>query len=373
MIPSPARTRPSRRAIWLVGCSLLSSLVLAGPARAAPLAAPSETPATETELVLIRVLPDDPALRARLEAELDLAGFDSAVLDWAEPEAVLGPSLLDELEPRGANAAIEIHIRDERVEVWVADATTGTALTRRFEREAQARDQARTLAVGAVELLRASRLEYAEREAQRPGPSPVDDEDPFAEGGEPKVPEPEPEPFEPKVSLSLAPLIGGSPGGLGTTAHLEAASRWVVRRPFVLAFDIWIPVFANQSQDQPGVAARSFLTMGFVEPQWSPRLERVPWLHPTLGLGLGVAVLSTQGEIAGEEAGGTAVPVDDVVAGFALNARMELAFALHPRVWLRTSAHLGIVQPAFRLNILARQYTYGLPVGAGSLGIEFWI
>ena len=363
MSSSPARTRLRHRAPWLVGCSLWV-LALAWPSTAHAAPPSDESQEVSSDVVLVRITPEDPRLSARLEAELDIAGLEVQRLDWPEPQEVIGPSLLDELESRAAGAAIEIYFRDDRIEVWVADHGTGTALTRRFDRQDDAREQARTLAVGAVELLRASQVEQPEDPLE---PTPDDPEDPFVE------PDTPPEvPFVPKASLSISPLIGGSPGGLGMTGHLEAAVRWAVRRPLLLSFDVWIPVFANQSPNEPGVSARSFIVMAFVEPQWSPTLKRAPWFHPSLGLGLGAAILSVRGEVVLEETD-QAEPVKDVVAGFAANAHVDLGFAVHPRVWLRAGTHLGILQPAFRINILESKPTYGLPFFMGTVGIEFWI
>jgi len=369
--PALARTRPRRVVAWLVGCLLW----LAGPtlASAAPLtsaslteAAPMSEPASTPELVLIRVAPDDPRLRARLEAELDISGLEVRTLDWPEPDAVIGPTLLDELAPHGASAAIEIYIRDDRVEVWVADATTETALTRRFDRQPDA-EQARTVAVGAVELLRASRLEYAESHPE------LAETDPFVKQATeserpPKVVVPT------TASLSISPLVGSSPGGFGVTGHLEIAARWAVRRPLLLSFDLWIPVYGGQSDFVDGVNARNFVTMLFIEPQWSPSLRRAEWLHPTLGLGVGPAVLVTIGEVVLDEVPEPADSNIDVVAGFAATAHVDFGFSVHPRVWLRAGAHLGVIQPAFRINLVNDDTkTYGLPFAMGSLGLEFWI
>ena len=144
-------------------------LSLSSPsAMAAPAGADEEPSVGEdgdsiaTDLVLIRVLPKRPDVEARLQAELGLLGFVSERMD-VEGDEALGPDLLDRIDG-SASAAIELEITEARIELWIADAETGKSVYRRLDPNTGDQGDPRTMAIAAVELLRASRLEAAQGE-----------------------------------------------------------------------------------------------------------------------------------------------------------------------------------------------------------------
>jgi hypothetical protein len=332
-------------------------------------AQPEPEPATEnSELVLTRVLPANAQVTARLHAELGVSGLEGATIEIADDLPSLGIDLLDRAAAANASAAIEIVFGRNRVDIWVADANTGKTLNRRFDLILDpGLAEPRTLAIAAVELLRTSRLELAEvaiepDEPESP-PQATENERPPQERAAALPP--------PRGSLSLAPIVGGSPGGLGLTTHIEVAGRWAPRKRFALRTSLWIPTLGNRVVD--GLEAARVLTLQlFIEPQL--RLPGgAPWFHPELGLGLGGALTVIQGQPSPNS-----IPQRPVLPGFSTHAHLGLGFELSPRFWFRIDGYAGIVQPQPRVvfrddeNVDHVVATWGLPFGSGSIGFEVW-
>lgn len=350
---------------------MISSLALAlalglgmgpGPEGASEPSHEVETPAVEVPLVLIHVAPDRPDIRARLQAELGLLGFVSERIVLSDDDLVLGPDLFDRLEPAQASAAIEIALTPERINVWVAVRAKGTSLHRRYDLvDNPELADPRTLAISAVELLRASELEPSE-----PPPEPVvvqavDDELPPED--QPDAPEPE-RPL--RGAISLVPLVTASAGGFNPAAHVELAGRWAPMQRFALRFSLWAPTVVTRVV-RPEGNARMLYGMLFVEPQL-----RLPggatWFHPDLGLGLGLSITSIEGR-ANDPYRSNA----KVVPGFVAHTHLGLGFAATPRVWFRVDGYVGVMTPQPRITFAGEDVaTWGLPWGTGSLGIELW-
>ena len=321
------------------------------------------------ERVLVRVTPANKGVASRVRAELDIIGLDAEALELPADAPVLGPNLLAKLDSTDAGAAIEIDMGVDHIDVWVADGTTGKTLTRRFDLALDPeQSKPRTLAIAAVELLRASRLEYALSDTQPPSPEPSKQED---ETERPPVGLD----LERIGSLSLAAMFGASPGGLGPTFHIEVAGRWAILPSFALRFALRVPVLGNSVSNEFG-DARVFISTLVVEPQWTPTLRRALWFRPALGLGLGGAVTGVAGQpVDGMSEEGGITPRAPVLGGFVADGHLDLGFALHPRVWLHLDGHLGILQPAPRVFIFSDEpvANFGLPWAVGALAIELWI
>ena len=385
MIASPLAARPKLSATLLAGSLVVSaSLGSAGSARAAPPSAPEPKPtplpkpgatpdpepAHQVD-VLVRVLPPDDRILRRLRAELELIGLGSAELEL-DARAGLGADLLDQLEGTAAEAAIEIVISQHRVDLWVADKTTGKTLTRRLDLALSPElAEPRPLATAAIELLRASRLELGgsgtdageAHEDERGAPA-----DQAREGERPPIDTPPSLPQRPlRGALSLAPLLGGSPGELGITTHIELAGRWAPLDRFALRVNLWVPTLGNEARNDEG-RARVFIGMAYVEPQL--RLPGgAPWFHPDLGLGLGGGVTGIVGSAAAGNRSNT-----EVLGAFAGYAHLGLGFAVVPRVWVRLDGYTGMLLPTPQVFILdERVARWGFPFGMGSFGLEVWI
>lgn len=341
----------------------------ASPPQPSPEPSTDDEALAQVELVLIRVVPDDKHVTARLRAELGVMALETSIIDVPDDAPVLGPDLLARLDRVGASAAIEIAIDEQRIDVWVADGATGKTLTRRFDLALDP-DQAepRTLAIAAVELLRASRLEFARESPSSDTPTPIPTGEQATETERPPQDEhPEDPARPPRGAVSLAPMVGGGPGGLGATTHIELAGRWAPLDRFALRLSVWLPSLGNSVSNAQG-RARVFVGMAFIEPQL-----RLPggarWFHPELGLGLGAAITGIDGA-----ANPPFRSNASVLAGFASHAHAGLGFQLAPRVWARLDGYVGVILPqpvvVFVDQVVAG---YGLPFATGSLGLEIWI
>jgi hypothetical protein len=355
-----------------IGLSLLIAVPVsaaAPPEDSAPSAA--DEPATaNTELVLTRVLPANPQVTARLHAELGDSALVGETIDIADDIPSLGIDLLDRAAAANASAAIEVVFGRNRVDIWVADPNTGKTLNRRFDLILDpGLAEPRTLAIAAVELLRTSRLELAEVPVEPEAPPPEN----LQETEDERPPEGEDTPHvqPPRGALSLAPVIGGSPGGLGLTTHVEVAGRWAPRKRFALRTSLWLPTLGNRVVDELG-AARVLTFQLFIEPQL--RLPGgAPWFHPDLGLGLGAALMVIQGQPSpGSEARSPVLP------GAAGHTHVGLGFELSPRFWFRIDGYVGIVQPQPRVVFVDPSgvnqvvAVWGVPFATGSIGFEAW-
>jgi hypothetical protein len=359
----------------VIGFTFVAGLGLSLASCAAETAPPAEPIANAAEpvtaeLVLTRVLPANPQVTARLHAELGVSGLEGATIEIADDLPSLDIELLDRVTDAGASAAIEIVFDRNRIDIWVADANTGKTLNRRFDLILDpGLAEPRTLAIAAVELLRTSRLELAEVPVEPEAPPPAN----LQETEDERPPEGDDAPHvqPPRGALSLAPVIGGSPGGLGLTTHVEVAGRWAPRKRFALRTSLWLPTLGNRVVDELG-AARVLTFQLFIEPQL--RLPGgAPWFHPDLGLGLGAALMVIQGQPSpGSEARSPVLP------GAAGHTHVGFGFELSPRFWFRIDGYVGIVQPQPRVvfvdssNVKHVVASWGMPFATGSIGFEAW-
>ena len=98
----------------------------------------------------------------RLKGELTSAGFEASIVDGAAGSAASSRADLERLAAeRGADAVVAIvgDVSPDSVEVWVIDKVTGKSVVRRMPFQPAAAQTSKTLAIRAMELLRASFLE----------------------------------------------------------------------------------------------------------------------------------------------------------------------------------------------------------------------
>lgn len=352
----------------MLGFSLSHAPIVEARLEAPKGSEPSGDEATD-ERVLIRVVPGNDQVSARLRAELGLLGFTAVALDVSEKTPAFAADLLDQLDARNASAAIEIVFGEHRIDLWVADGNTGKALNRRLDLtlDPELADP-RTVAISAVELLRASRLELGEATPEHEGtPVAKDDELPEREPNE--TGRPTRDLSEPSVgAISLAPMVGGSPGGFGVTTHVELAGRWAPLERFALRASLWVPTLGNSIAVNDGYV-RMFVGMAFIEPQL-----RLPggakWFHPELGLGLGGAVVGFEGNAREGLRSDT-----QVLGGFTSYGHLGLGFSVVPRLWIRLDGYLGVLlpRPELKSTLNETEATWGAPFGTGTLGLEIWL
>ncbi|HMI88372.1 MAG TPA: hypothetical protein VK550_30020 [Polyangiaceae bacterium] len=118
-----------------------------------------------SSVVLVRPANSPPVMvetLGRLKGELISAGFEASIVDGAPGEAADSRAGLERLATeRGADAVVAIvgDLSPNSVEVWVIDKVTGKSVVRRMTFEPAAAQTSKTLALRAIELLRASFLE----------------------------------------------------------------------------------------------------------------------------------------------------------------------------------------------------------------------
>lgn len=98
----------------------------------------------------------------RLKGELSSAGFEASIVDGAVSATHDSRASLERLATeRGADAVVAIvgDLSPDSVEVWVIDKVTGKSVVRRMPFQAAEAQTSKTLAIRAIELLRASFLE----------------------------------------------------------------------------------------------------------------------------------------------------------------------------------------------------------------------
>jgi hypothetical protein len=132
---------------------------VASIAATSSLVAPALAQSGATLVAIVTAEPNAP-LTKRVRAELLALGVDVLVL---RPPDEAGPSrepLEQAARSVGAAAAVRlVASREGKVEVWVADRVTGKAVVRQLDAPTAGGAADETVAVGAVELLRASLME----------------------------------------------------------------------------------------------------------------------------------------------------------------------------------------------------------------------
>lgn len=111
----------------------------------------------------------------RLKGELTSAGFETEIVDAPTGAADRSRNGLERLAvQRKANAVVAIigDLAPDSVEVWVIDQVTGKSVVRRMPFEPSAPQASKTLALRAIELLRASFLEIELSVHRRPSAPP---------------------------------------------------------------------------------------------------------------------------------------------------------------------------------------------------------
>src|SRR5882672_4865044 len=131
---------------------------------------------SQSGATLVAIVTADPtsSLTRRVRAELEGLGLDVIVLKPPDEGSPSRAPLEQAARSVGAVAAVRlIASREGKVEVWVADRVTGKAVVRELDApESGASDAA--VAIGSVELLRASLMELHSGEPVR-GDAPADD------------------------------------------------------------------------------------------------------------------------------------------------------------------------------------------------------
>jgi hypothetical protein len=237
-------------------------------------------------VALVTAEPTSPSARA-VRRELELLGLDVIVLR-PPAEATMARSPLEQAARNvGAIAAVRLVPSGEGAEVWVADRVTGKTVIRRIlpGEDAGGRENA-ALALGAVELLRASLMEL---HAPSPPPGEVPATSQVRALALPSLAPPKP----PRLGLSVA--AAGEPGVRGLlpsgAAQLAVWAR-IVRGFGVRAFAALTFAAADVHVPEGEVRVTAHMFGGEASYDLLPAERR--WV-PVVGLGAAAAWLQATG------------------------------------------------------------------------------
>jgi hypothetical protein len=298
----------------------------------------------------------------RLEAELHAAGF---AVDWEDAAPVADPTraLKTAGPPSFASIAISRIGSQAVADVWVVDHLSGESLIRRVDAgAAPGAEPARTLAIRAVELLRASVLELRKRSVKETAPG-VPEKTTPATGA----------PWPAPARMARRPLTGWSiefgaattsTAGFGPTV---GPSAWLSRAvaPGWLVGARWVgPTFGPALQ---GAGATARLQQMMLLGEVCRVVGRGP-VAPLAGVGIGAVESDATGQAAAP------LQAHDVHAlSAALHASLGLYVRLAERVGLVVETGALLLVPARPVRVV------GETVGdasswswVSSLGLMMW-
>ena len=351
------------RAGWRVAAGLLvitAAVASFSPdARAADPATPARSATSGATLVVVVTSEPTGALARRVRAELEGLGVDVIVL---KPPAEGSPARapLEQVARNvGAVAAVRlVPSGADKVEIWVADRVTGKAVVRELDAPS-ARTSTASVAVGTVELLRASLMELH-------APDPPHGEvaiTPKLESLALPVHAPPP-PFRPQLGLAIS---GGAELGLrgigpSGQAGLGLWARLGERAGLRLAGQLTVAA-AHADSASGSVATQSQLAA--VLGSYELTDPASTWV-PNLQAGIAAAHVSTTGTavapyLSASDAGWFAVPL--------VGAGLALAFARGLR--LRADVLGGWALPSAAVHTPTETVGHwGAPLVSLSLGAE---
>ncbi|MCY1070988.1 hypothetical protein OV090_39975 [Nannocystis sp. RBIL2] len=315
--------------------ALVASLLGTGPA-----------PGGASDRVAVVGGADDETIVRQLRAELSALGFE--VLAPEAPAEDDDESWADDL---GAVAAIRV-VEHEALEIRIVDRVASKSVRHRVAiPQPHTEEDARIVAMRAIELLRASLREPQEVPVVSPPPP------------KPSTPSPT-RPAAPRFFIHLAPAVAGSPGGLGPSLHALLGLRWMPHPHLGLAIQALAPTVGTVARGPEGTAQiHTALVLAGLHVSFVPPSAR--W-QPDAGVGIGPAFLRMRGSAAPAYGDAT-----DVVTSAALVARLGLAVALRPRIRLRLDGHIGALVPRPLVRFAGRTVAdWGRPFGIGVLGVE---
>lgn len=377
-MPPRKPARAAHGGAWALGLCLL----VAPEARAAPPEPPPEPP--RPKVVLIADRRSDPIM-ARVYAELATLGFTVEVVRVRGADAPSHGPLETSAREAGAAVALRVAEVPGGVEVSIDQGATGKSV----QRTVMADDPA-TIAIRAVELLRASLLEVrspspsrGEVEADPAAPAVVDAREPpparpapvaaplpRADGASQARPPP---PSRPGATASVpatfgvgaAPAVLWSPGGVPATPTLDVSGYAMIRPRLGLSTFVQIPLATASREGKEGTR-RVWVALASLGVRVPLGPTDAAWL-PSIGAGLAAAWLHVEGE--GRSPGYVGRSKDAYAVAPYLRAGLSFA----PTPHLRISEHLlaGIAGPRIVIDAAGRATdTWGRPFLGASLGVE---
>jgi hypothetical protein len=339
------------------------------------------------KIVIVAAQAED-TIVAQLRAELRTMGFNVVVVDTSStafPREELEKTARD----NSAMAALLVRASRAGLEVWVVDRITGKTLLRDVVGTEGVPGRDTTVALRAVELLRASLMEIDAPHPLRgdmPAPPAIREivglplPDPAAPASAPpsffappSLPAPRTRvpPFpvassssSPLFGVDVAPAILGSPGGLAALPALELGVHVWLHRRISVDVGTFLPIGSVQLKAAEG-QSQNRVTLFLAGGRVSLARPEATWV-PTLGAGATLIWLRTDGVGAPNFVGKS----NDGFSG-APFLRPGLRLALGSRIDLHADLLAGVAVRRLVVDYAGRDAaTWGTPFFAGSLGVE---
>jgi hypothetical protein len=349
------RTRTTRFSLW---AALFVCLLW-------PLSAHSRAGAT-----LVALISTDPSaeLSQRVQEQLEALGFDVLVLNPPVMGAVGSTALEQTARNVGAIAAVRIVPAAQSVQVWTADPVTGQAVFRETVPPAGQKPSDAAVALGAVELLRASLIELHPPEPVSP-PKP----------SEPPVVCPPPAPLaapaEPRISVTAG--FGIDLGLAGRPAVSWEMAIWVR-----LHDRLGVRAIAMPSLAPGGFTASPYGSVDVASQLYGAELtyDLAPSLSaivPVVGLGIARAEVTVRGFAAASSGNSNLDSDTPVVLPF---GHLGVGWAPVRNLRVRADALGGFSAPAVQVcvedsqgNCTSSIGRWGAPFVNASLGLELLV
>jgi hypothetical protein len=331
-----------------LGCALLAlCLLFAHAARA------------ESAASLIVLIADEPAdaIVSRLERDLRGLGFGVVVLSATPENSGDSAALERAARSLGGLAGVRVLPGGQGSTLWVLEPATGRSVTRELSRPAGASSDPNEIALGTLELLRASMLEL-----------------------HPPAPEPRPAPAPPRpVAVTPRPPVTETParlsitGGVGAELGLRSVgpsltTMWSVWLRLAGCFGLRgftaLPLSSEHTHVTEGEVEVRPTLVGAGLTCGSERQQR--WLTPRVGLGVVGARVETHGSAADARLSHQAAAW--LGGGYGL---LGVGLRVSSDVRLDLDA-TGIVLPTPASIVVGRREvaTWGAPAAVVSLGLE---
>ncbi len=312
---------------------------------------------------------------SRLRAELKALGFE--VKEQLVGSSPPSPAALEnEARQAGAVAALRLKASPRGVEVWVGDRITGKTVLREVVLGTAATgprpdgsppvDRDTEIALGAVELLRASLLEIESELPSRgevlPSPAVRKMLAPVVRPRLEAAPAPPAQP--PRFWLGLAPAIGLSPGGLSVSPHVQIDFDVLPLPRLNLGLSIVTPTAPSRLEAAEGTSSvtigQAALGADFVlAPLEAP-------LNARLGLGLSLLWLHLEGSAAPPLQDGS----DDILAALPF-LRVRACYGINRRLRLFLGSRVGISLPRPVIRFAGREVaSWGRPAALAAFGLR---
>jgi hypothetical protein len=313
-------------------------------------------------MVLLGAVPGSERALLRSKAELEALGVTVESLSGGGAR----DELLREARARGAIAAVLLSGNAAGAEVILVDRVTSKTSIRTLDVSAEpAARREDAIAIGFVELLRASLLEIeiAERprgEVDPPQAARALVRRPLAGSSAPPVQTVQRE----RGRLSVGPALLFAPGGLDASGHVAARGAGVPHEVVGVGATVLVPTLPSAACAPEG-CARTSLFQASTSLEISYLGRRGP-ARPFLGAGAGVLWAHTTAEPTGNYIGTT---IDVTTAWLELDAGIAITVVEPLSIRLDTSAALALPRPVISFAGTERA-TIGHPVLSAAVALE---